>query len=628
MKRNFLALLLILAATSLYAEKAPIKFGKVSIEDLEMTVYEPDTSATAVVLCKYAYFNANNLSYRLVRRVKILKKAGTEYSEYTFPGDEDVNIRGRVYNLDNGEIIEEKLKKESIFKEKVTEDYYRIRVAMPNIKVGTVYDIEISHTLLPSEFSFQELIPVKHAEIKLEESNIISYRKRSIGYRRITPVNTNTYRMLEVPAFKKEAYMSSIENYMSKFEFDILNITALNYGIYRNYTTSWEAVNDRLASNKYFGHAIMNGSTYLTKVKKRIEADYTNDLDKVKAAYNEIKKIKWNGMESAYSSSSLLSTPYKEGKANSAEINMMLMQLLMKMDLTALPVVISTRDNGRLHRFYPSFRKLNYMMVWTKIDDKEYILDATEPFLPFGMLPKRCLNQHGRLVTNKSGKWLDLNTDLKDKDVVFYDLKIDEQMALNGKISYNRYDYSAFNFRKNMNEYASNEEYINHIENTNPGLTIKDYSFENIDSLNKPVKEQYDVSINNKVEVINEMALINPFLFETLEDNPFKIEERKFPVDFAYKHEKYLISKINIPKDYQFEEIPEPIRAVLPDKTATVLINYQAQGNTITVTYRLRLNKPVYSVEEYQYLKSLYAAIINKHAEPIVIKRAQNEASL
>ncbi|MBK3519761.1 hypothetical protein [Carboxylicivirga marina] len=628
MKRTSMLLLLIMAVSFLRAEKAPIKFGKVSIEELEMTVYEPDTSATAVVLCKYAHFQANDLTYRLTRRVKILKKAGTEYSEYTFPGGEDVNIRGRVYNLVNGEIIEEKLKRESIFKEKVTEDYYRIRVAMPNIKVGTVFDIEISHSLLPSEFAFQEIIPVKHAEIKLEEADIITYRKRAIGYHSVKHIGSNTYRIQEVPAFKKEAYMSSIENYMAKFEFDILNISAHDLGIYQNFTTSWDAVNDRLASDRYFGHAIMNGSTYLTKIKKKIEANYTTDIDKVKAAYNEIKKIKWNGIESVYSASLSLSTPYKEGQANSAEINMMLMQLLMKLDLPAFPVVISTRDNGRLHRFYPSYRKLNYMMVWTMIDDKEYVLDATEPFLPFGMLPKRCLNQHGRLVTNKTGKWLDLDTDLEDKDVIMYQLNVTDEMVMEGNISQYHYDYSALNFRKSMNKYASNDEYLNTMENVYSGLTIKDYSVENLDSLNKPVKEEYQVSIKNKIEVINDMALINPFLFEKIEDNPFKIDERKFPVDFAYKREKYLISKINIPEDYQFEEIPKPIKAVLPDKTATVLINYQALGNTITVTYRLKLNKPSYSVEEYKYLKSLYAAIINKHAEPIVIKRIQNEASL
>ncbi|WP_430815256.1 hypothetical protein [Carboxylicivirga sp. RSCT41] len=628
MKRKLTFLLLLVACVSVYAEKSPIKFGKVSLEELEMTVYEPDTSATAVVLCKYGYFNSSDLTYRLTRRVKILKKAGTEYSEYTFPGGGNVTIRGKVYNLVNGEIEEEKLKKESIFKEKVTEDYYRIRVAMPNIKVGTVFDIEISHPLLPSEFAFQEDIPVKHAEVKLEEATIISYRKRAIGHRPIVPKDRFTYQMLDVPAFKKEAYMSSVENYKSKFEFDILNISAHNYGFYSNYTTSWESVNDRLASDKYFGHAIMNGSSYLTKIKKSIEANYTSDIDKVKAAYDAIKKIKWNGIESVYSSSLSLSTLYKEGQANSAEINMMLMQLLMKLDLPAFPVVISTRDNGRLHRFYPSYTKLNYMMVWTVVDGKEYILDATEPFLPFGMLPKRCLNQYGRLVTNESGKWLDLDTDLQDKDVIMYELNVTDDMSMEGQINQYHYDYSAFNFRKSMNEYASNEEYLNTLENVYSGLTIKDYSVENMDILDKPVQEKYIVSIKNKIEVINDMALINPFLFEKMEDNPFKIEDRKFPVDFAYKSEKYLVSRINIPANYQFEEIPEPIKAILPDKTAMVLINYQAVGNTLTVTYRLKLNKPVYTVEEYQYLKSLYTAIINKHAEPIVIKRIQNEASL
>jgi len=45
--------------------------------------------------------------------------------------------------------------------------------------------------------------------------------------------------------------------------------------------------------------------------------------------------------------------------------------------------------------FYPSLEKLNYVTIWTVIDEKEYLLDATDELLPLGMLPKRCLNERG-----------------------------------------------------------------------------------------------------------------------------------------------------------------------------------------------------------------------------------------
>lgn len=621
-----LLLLLIFVTGTSYAQKPPVKFGKIDIEDLKMTTYEQDTSATAVVLCKYGRFNANDLKFTLLKRVKILKKAGTEYSEFTFPGNEDVMVRGKIYNLENGEINEERLRNESIFKEKVTDDYYRIRVALPNIKVGSIYDIEVTQTLLPSEFAFQEDIPVLHSELRLEESTYINFRKRKVGYGLLTSPKNNTYIAQNVPAFKKEPFMNSPENYKTKFEFDILNISFPGY--YKSYTTTWEAVNDRLSANVYFGGAVFNGAGYLSKAKKEIEANYNTDLDKLKAAYEYIKQIQWNEYESVWTSTTSLGSAFKEGKANSADINLMLLQLLMKLDIQALPVVLSTRDNGMLHLFYPSFDKLNYVIVWAQIGEKEYLMDATENLLPVGLLPDRCLNQHGRLVTNKSGKWIDLKTDKKDKDVILYNLTISDDLKLNGKIDYCKYDYSAFHFRKEYQQYASEEEYLIDLENENQGMRVKEFQLIDLDSLDKPVKASLEVSIGNKIQEINDLLLINPFLFEQMTNNPFKLENRQFPVDFTYKREKYLISKITIPENYNISELPEPIHAKLPKNGASVLINFQGSGNTVTVTYRLKIDKPIFSPEEYEYLKSLYAAIIAKHAEPIVLKRNNDAASL
>jgi len=53
MKKSIFILLATLACNLAFTfAKSPIKFGKVTLEELEMTQYTPDTSAVAVVLCK------------------------------------------------------------------------------------------------------------------------------------------------------------------------------------------------------------------------------------------------------------------------------------------------------------------------------------------------------------------------------------------------------------------------------------------------------------------------------------------------------------------------------------------------------------------------------------------------
>ena len=617
-KKLTLAIVLFIVV-QLVAAKAPIKFGKVDIEDLKMTVYEPDTSAAAVVLCKYGYFNANNYSFTTVTRVKILKKAGVSLSEFSFPGKEDMQVRGKVYNLENGEIVEEKLKKESIFKLKITEDYYRMKVALPNIKEGSVYDIETVQSLLPSEFAFQREIPVKYCELVLERSAEIEFRKRSRGFGRINPVGQNTFVVEDMPAFKEEPYMDSKENYLTKFEFDILSISVPGY--YKGFTTSWEAVNKRLRSSEYFGGTITNGGAFLNDIKKEIEAKYDNPYDKMVAAYEAIKQVKWNEVESLFASSSHLGGIFKDKKGNSAEINMMLYQLLKKLEIYGMPVAISTRENGRLHQFYPSLDKLNYMFVRAKVDGKEYLLDATEELMPANTLPLRCLNKSGRLIDNESGTWINLKTDKKDREIVIYNLNIEEDLSVEGSLECSRYDYSAYDFRKSFKSFANDEEFLEKMELEHPGLRIKDYELIDLDSIYKPSKERYEVKISNFLQQVGDMVMINPFVYEKVENNPFKLEERKYPVDFAYKREKMFVSKITIPEGYTFNTLPKPARIVLPDKAGSVMINYAVTGNVLNTVYKLKLNKSLFTTEEYGALKQLYALIIEKHSEPVVIKK-------
>ncbi|NJK85655.1 MAG: hypothetical protein HC906_06500 [Bacteroidales bacterium] len=176
-KTSILSILALIILFPLFSQKAPIKFGKVSMEDMQMTAYPDDTSAAAVILCDYGYFNSNTFETTRLIRIKILKKEGLGWADKVFPTASKSAIRGITYNLENGEIVEEKLKNSSIYEERVYEDYYRMRVAMPNVKVGSIFDIEFTFFLIPVEWRFQDVIPVRWSELYLESSQYIRFQK-------------------------------------------------------------------------------------------------------------------------------------------------------------------------------------------------------------------------------------------------------------------------------------------------------------------------------------------------------------------------------------------------------------------------------------------------------------------
>src|SRR5688572_27416478 len=111
------------------AQKPPIKFGDVPIENLKMLTYEKDTSASAVILADYGesiiQYDQNDgfiLHFERLRRIKILSKDGLDYANFSIPlyhdGGESEKLAGLkavTYNLENGKVQETKLKNDGIF---------------------------------------------------------------------------------------------------------------------------------------------------------------------------------------------------------------------------------------------------------------------------------------------------------------------------------------------------------------------------------------------------------------------------------------------------------------------------------------------------------------------------------
>jgi hypothetical protein len=616
LKIIFTGVLFLLIACQLFSQKAPIKYGKVDISDLEMKYYDQDSSAPAVILCDYGHFDPNKFEFRRIIRIKILRKEGYNWGNRIFNTASRTNIRGITFNLENGEIIKNKLKSESIFKERVTDDFYLTRVAMPNVKVGSVLDIEFTFLGFPFEWRFQQEIPEKYNELIIWPSPYINFRQNFFGYEPLKLATSTRWIAENMPAFKKEPYINSKNNYLTKFEFDILRISYPGYHL--EISSSWKAISRILLKNEYFGLPLAS-SGYLKNIRDEINDKDSTDLEKIKSAFEIVKKVKWNDKVRIQTTQPDLRSAYKKEIGNSSDINLMLVQLLRKLKIDAYPIILSTRENGYLSKNFPSLFKSNYVIAYTKLGDEEYLLDATEELMPFGLLPKRCLNLHGRLIDYKKSKWIDLKTDKKDKKVVFYNLQMDEDFNLSGTISNARYDYNAFDFRKKYEKYNTQEEFLDEFLNNKTGLTVINTKIENIDSIYLPVKEKYEVEIDNQVSVLNDKVYLELMLFDKLNANPFKSDKRNYPVDFAYPIIRNYIVKIQIQENMTFSEIPKSLRMKLPENDASFTYNVVVSGNIIQLTSKLYINKTLFLMDEYPDLKEFYNQVIKKQSEPIII---------
>ncbi|MDR3651851.1 MAG: hypothetical protein P4L34_02630 [Paludibacter sp.] len=620
-KKLLITLGLFLSICAVWSQKAPMKYGKVDQADLEMKVYPADSSASAVLLCNYGYFDSNQLQFIHQMRFKILTEEGKNYLlNLTIPADEKTTVKGQTVNLENGVPVITKLSKDGIFIERVTRNNYRARVAMPNVKVGSVVDIEFYFKGLPAYWSFQQSIPVRWSELILEESTYFSFRKNFTGYTSLSEASNDRWVAKEVPAFKSEPYINNYENYLTRFIIELSSIHIPGY-LYKDYATSWEAVAKTLRDDDDFGGQFSSINFSLNGIEKEIKNSSTTPEDRLSKAYDAIKKIKWNKEESIWATKTGLSYAYNKKIGNVADINLNLVLLLRKLGLDANPMVLSTRSNGILPPFSVSLDKLNYVLAYVVIGEKSYILDATDDNLPLGLLPKRAINGRGLVIKKEDIAWVDLTPQKKEKSVSIMNLTLTPDGTMKGKWTKSTYDYAALDQRKHYKTFNSEDEYLKSIETKHIGLSIDHYSLKGMDSIQQPLNEEFTIVLKNKVTKANNQFYINPNTFNQYVENPFKAQDRVYPVDFTTPIEETHIFMLDLPEGFTIDQLPKNMKVSLPDNTASFQMLSSATDNKIQVLFKLYINKAVFYQPEYQNLKAFFDELVKKQAEMLIIKK-------
>lgn len=618
MKKILLCLLFaILLIQSGNCQKAPVVFGKINPEEINMKTYDPDTSAVAVVLTDYGWFDPVNFIFTKTIRMKILKKAGSGYADFRYHSMSKPSVRGITYNLNGGDIVKEKLPASSIFSKRISDDTYETSIAMPNIKEGSVFDLEYKFFGLPYEWKFQESIPVKYSELNIQESPDITLSKNFFGYIPLTVSTKNRWVAVNVPAIKSEPYINSINNYLTKIEIDIRSISLPDYS--RAYTTSWESVNDVLEANVNFPSE-NQAFLCLSSIVNEIKSSDKKGEDLIKAAFDAAKKISYNGENSIYISDEGLCSHYRSGSGNSADVNFTLLQILRLLGVEAFPVVLSTRSNGLLSTFNPSINKLNYVILAIKNDNEYKFLDATEKYMPTYMLPDRVINGNGRIVSSKNSQWIALNTKEKETAEYKYEMMLHEDMTLAGKIKMALSGYAAFDFRKHFATFNNKEEYARNAEKTNPGLIIKEISIENAEDLYKPVNVLLDATIEGVVNQVDKEIFITPMLFEQVKENPFNAATRLYPINYSRLTETKVEVELTIPVNIKAEILPQQVSSNTSKNSIAFTYAVTAEEGKIKAKYSFNINSLSISQDQYKEVRSLYNNLVSKHAEPVILK--------
>ena len=666
--RTITALFCFMIVTSLSAQQLEtpnLKFGKPTKEELSMTRYDKDPEASAVVL-----YENGDLSYELEGyysgviiqrynyqyRVKILKEQGTKYANFTIPYIQDemnhnlqeeiTGIKLITYNEENGKLVKTKLADNQIFRERKDKKHYLLKITAPQAKVGSVIELQYektSHIFWQiDDYYAQRDIPVAHCNYKMEIPTLFYFNVErtikpyfdgtvtagslsvQVSGNSISPTKMNcklniySFVGKDIPALKNDKYIWAPEDYAAKVVTELQTVQWANRPP-EHISKSWEDVDDDLLHMDGFAGRLNDGCKFKDELLASGIDKITDFKEKVSTAYTYLmNKLSWDGKYKIMPGSA--NSVLKKGSGSNADLNMIFISMCNTLGITAYPVIMSSRDNGKLPQNFPSFYRFNTFVVAVTDGTETYYLDASGSKGYLNVLPARLYVDKARTVRKgKKGEFINLQNFAKGKEQIFIEAELSKDGILKGTCSNRFSGNAASDKRMEFFNAKDSAEYVSQLANKG-NLSITKYETKGYKQFVPDVEEKFEFT--KKVDITGDNLYLNAFIFSApLGENPFKMPTRDMPVEFGYKNEKSVVVNIKLPEGYTLEEGPKNTTVRTEDSSISGKIITTSAGNMVTVIYKFQNNKLVYNQDQYTALKNLFDRFENASNSVLIIKK-------
>jgi hypothetical protein len=349
---------------------------------------------------------------------------------------------------------------------------------------------------------------------------------------------------------------------------------------------------------------------------------YQKPEERIAAIYAFVSNyMKWDD-RNRYIPSQNIKKSFDDRTGSSADINALLVSMLRAVEVDAEPVIMSTLSNGQVHPVYPMLEDYNYMIAKATVGNNYILLDATEKDMPLGLLPTRCLNQRGYTISNTKPGWVDLRPQKGAEKTIMCMLKVGEDGVLSGTISDKNDGYTGLNIRRKL-RMDGEEKYIEDFHSSHTQWAIRDMKIDAPEMISDPVKEFIEVDLSGQGEAMGNMIYIDPIISGKVSENPFKQEERKFPIEFVIPIKYSYMINFEIPEGYTVDELPQQVSIRTSDKSAHLRYLVQLNGSRLQIVHSWGIDKTFYPPESFKELKEFYSLLVAKQGEQIVLKKVE-----
>jgi len=628
-------------------------YGLITKSEIDLQESPGDKDAEAIVLFDVgkSYFAKTDNSFELIfekkERIKIFNESGFKWANIEIPfyvekgnREQVYDIEAIVYNFEDGKLSKTVFDRKNLYEEKINEFWSVKKLALPNIKAGSIieykYKIKSQIFFNLRDWEFQKRIPVVYSKYQVEmipfyeytwllqgANKFSSYLTSIGGTRTFGQINFNDkihkYIMKDLPSFKEEEFISNINDYIIKIDFQLAKLNFANGGS-REIFTTWPDLIKKLNKHEDFGKFANKSEKLAEKLIHTKEIEDKPSYEKFNIIVDYVKRnYNWNGYINEFASKSP-NQLVKDKFGNCADLNLLAIGLLRVTGIEAYPVILSTRTHGKIKFDYPFSHFFNYVIIQANVDGKLILTDATSMLISNERLPIRCINDKGLIIKKGEVKWVSLQCNFPSKTDRYF---LIDSIASKARVNVNlkATEYDAYNFTnifgediKKIKESLEQKNYV--VDDSSISIDIQK-------ELNRSFNLSYTTAAN--VEQINNKIYLSPFLNELVDENPLKQRARNYPIDMIYPSLKSFTSIINIPKGYKVDFVGENYN--INNEFFELHYNTNNSNDKLQVSFSYFFKKPIYSSKEYLKIKFYYNEIVKRGNEKVVLSSRSTSSS-
>ncbi len=431
---------------------------------------------------------------------------------------------------------------------------------------------------------------------------------------------TRAFTIRNVPAFKAEPFMGSLADNLQHIEFAPKPKSIYSSG---NQKISWSVYNNVLLFSHYFGlqfdKEVAGTAGFVDSVKAMKQT-----ADKINALYGYVKRnITWNGEQTFFSED--LDDCWTEKSGSSGEMNILLLNLFRKVGIHCFPLLISTRENGKLDQSFPSLGQFNGVDVLVFDSNHTYVLDCTQKNLSYTNTPYNVLNSAAFMIDKDNGKWVNL---VDNRSLMNTQLYVSALMDSTGTLKGSgQMIFTGIAKAETLAEEAKEEKK----KSNTTGLVDNDASELKIDSSSSVHNNDdndtlvHNITFHTALSNTDDIYFLNPFLFSMFEKNPFRDTARYSDIDFGSSQSYNTSLNVVVPPGFAIEETPKSVLIRMPDSSVMFKREIFSSSNQVLIRNSFNINRALFEKEEYRTLKTFFDKVYVLINEQIVLKKKENQ---